>query len=95
MESLLHRLPVIATNVSGLPEVIEDGFTGLLIPEKDPSAIAKAVIRLVRDKESAIAMAEQGRLRVLEMFDPVKNHRKVLRLYEQALNDRGLEATAP
>jgi glycosyltransferase involved in cell wall biosynthesis len=95
MESLLHRLPVIATNVSGIPEVIEDGFTGLLIPEKDPSAIAKAVIRLVRDKESAITMAEQGRLRVLEMFDPVKNHRKVLRLYEQALNDRGLEATAP
>jgi colanic acid/amylovoran biosynthesis glycosyltransferase len=81
MESLMHRVPVIATHVSGIPEVIENERTGLLIPEKDPEAIAEAVIRMVEDRDRALAMAERGRARVREMFDPERCHRKVLDLY--------------
>ena len=83
MESLLYRVPVIATNVSGIPELIENGVTGLLVPEKDSPAIASAVLNLLKDKKSAIDMAERGRLTVLEHFDPEKNCQKVLRLYKQ------------
>jgi glycosyltransferase involved in cell wall biosynthesis len=81
MEALLHRVPVIATDVSGISEVIEDGTTGLLIPEKDASAIATAVRHMVGDRDSALLTAERGKARVLEQFDPEKNHRRVFDLY--------------
>jgi glycosyltransferase involved in cell wall biosynthesis len=83
MESLMHRVPVIATDVSGIPEVIEDRVTGLLIPERDSAAIAEAVRTMIADRDSAIGMAERGRSKVQEQFDPDKNHRKVLELYQR------------
>ncbi len=82
MESLIHRVPVIATNVSGIPELIEDGITGLLIREKDSTAIARAVVKLTRNRASALAMAERGRAKVRDLFDPERNHKKVLELYQ-------------
>jgi glycosyltransferase involved in cell wall biosynthesis len=84
MEALMHRVPVIATAVSGIPEVIEDGVTGLLIPQKDPFAISRTVLGLVKDRASAVEMAERGRSKVTEQFDPEKNCRKVLLLYQQS-----------
>ncbi len=81
MEALMHRVPVIATDVSGISEVVEDGETGLLIPEKNAVAIAEAVKRMTSDRVAAISMAERGRTKVLEQFDPEKNHRHVLSLY--------------
>ena len=85
MESLLHRVPVIATDVSGIPEMIEDGVTGLLIPQKDSAALAQAIIDLAKDRKNAIRMAELGRARVFEKFNPVENHANVFRLFKQAL----------
>ena len=81
MECLMHRVPVIATDVSGIAEVIEDGETGFLIPEKDPVAIADAVIKMVSDREASLAMAEAGRAKVRRLFDPERNHRALLELY--------------
>jgi len=81
MESLMHRVPVIATDVSGISEVIENGNTGLLVPEKDPSAIARAVHAMVTDRHHALEMAEAGRAKVRTQFDPERNHAKVLDLY--------------
>jgi colanic acid/amylovoran biosynthesis glycosyltransferase len=83
MESLMHRVPVIATDVSGIAEVIEDGVTGLLIPEKDPAAIADAVLKMVASRESSLAMAETGRAKVLRLFDAETNHRQLLELYQE------------
>jgi glycosyltransferase involved in cell wall biosynthesis len=90
LEALAHRLPVIATGISGIPEVIEDRKTGLLVPEKDPPAIAAAVEDLVNDRESAIRMAKEGRTRVLQQFDSKNNHVKVLDLYRRALGQDSL-----
>ncbi|MCP4667078.1 MAG: glycosyltransferase family 4 protein [Deltaproteobacteria bacterium] len=83
MESLLHRIPVIATAVAGIPEVIKDGMTGLLIPEKDPFAISQAVRRLAGDRKSALEMAEKGRALVQRNFDTKRNHRKIMELYHE------------
>ncbi|MCX5749207.1 MAG: glycosyltransferase [Candidatus Saganbacteria bacterium] len=47
------KKPVISTNVGGIPEIIENGFSGLLIPPNDPKAIENAVLDLLFDKEKA------------------------------------------
>lgn len=80
MEALKHRVPVIATDVAGISEVIEDRATGLLIREKDSAAIAEAVLAFVSDRAAAISMAERGRAKVLEQFSPEKSHSEMLRL---------------
>lgn len=82
MEALAHRLPVVATDVSGISEVIRDRVTGLLIPEKDPAAIAGAVLRMTADRQAALDMADRGRAQVREQFDPERCHRRVLDLYQ-------------
>ncbi|MCP4575706.1 MAG: glycosyltransferase family 4 protein [Deltaproteobacteria bacterium] len=81
-EALLHTLPVIATDVAGIRNLIVDGKTGLLVPQRDPSAIAKAVKRIVDDRTWALDMAERGRLKVMDMYDSAKNNRALLNLIQ-------------
>ncbi len=81
MEALQYRLPVVATAVSGIPELIEDGVTGMLVPERDPTALAAAIRRLTADRDAALALAERGRAAVRQRFDPDTNHRQVFDLY--------------
>ena len=81
MEALLHRLPVVASDVSGISEVIRNGETGLLVQQKDPDALAKAIRAVLSDRETALKMAEKGQNLILDLFDPEKNHRNVFDLY--------------
>lgn len=81
MEALSCRMPVVATDVCGIREVIVDGITGLLVPQRDPAALADAVRRMLDDRQAAQRMAETGRERVLAMFDSEKNIRQLADLY--------------
>jgi glycosyltransferase involved in cell wall biosynthesis len=54
-------LPVVASGISGIPLAVEDGLTGLLVPERDPAALAGALRRLLADRELAKGMGERGR----------------------------------
>ncbi len=80
MEALLHRVPVVATDVSGIGEVIRDGETGFLVPPGNPELLARAVVKMTGNRENALAMAERGRTLVLEKFDPERRHRDVAKL---------------
>jgi colanic acid/amylovoran biosynthesis glycosyltransferase len=82
MEALSHRLPVVATDVSGIPEVIEDGVTGRLVPQRNPEALAEAIMALAADRDRTLALAKAGQQRVRVMFDPVANTRAILDFYE-------------
>src|SRR5205814_1832414 len=53
LESMAAAVPVVATQVGGLPEAIEDGVTGLLVPPRDSAALAKAIARILEDRELA------------------------------------------
>jgi len=66
MEAQSQALPVIATSVSGVPELIRDGETGLLVPPNDPVALADAIARLLADpaRRRTLATAGTQRLRV-------------------------------
>lgn len=89
MEALAHRLPVAATDVCGIPEVIEDGVTGRLVPQRDPAALADAIMDLAGDRARALAMAEAGRDRVAAMFDPETNTRAILDFFAAMPGRRG------
>jgi glycosyltransferase involved in cell wall biosynthesis len=69
LEAMARGLPVVATAVGGNPEVVADGEPGLLIPARDPNALAEAVLGLWQDGELCRAMGAAGRRRVEEHFD--------------------------
>ena len=81
MEALMHRLPVVSTNVCGIPEVIINNETGLLVRQKDPPALADAIRKVISDRSAALEMAERGRILVLEKFDPAANHGRIFDLF--------------
>jgi glycosyltransferase involved in cell wall biosynthesis len=69
VEALSNRRPVVASAVGGIVDVIIDGQTGLLVPEKNPDAIAKAVLRLLGDPDYALQLGEQGSAHARNYFD--------------------------
>jgi glycosyltransferase involved in cell wall biosynthesis len=73
MEPLACEVPVISTRISGIPELVENGVTGLLVPPRDPSALADALERLARDPELGRRMGRAGRAKVLREFDLADN----------------------
>ncbi|HOW97725.1 MAG TPA: glycosyltransferase family 4 protein [Kiritimatiellia bacterium] len=83
LEALLHRIPVVATNIGGIAEVIRDGVTGCLVPPNDPESLAAAVRRLAGGPDAARAMAERGRRFVLQEFHLDTNARRLFELIAQ------------
>jgi glycosyltransferase involved in cell wall biosynthesis len=67
-EAGYFRLPAVATKVGGIPEVIEDGVTGLLVPPDDPDALATAITRLINDPEQRLALGRAAKARVERLF---------------------------
>jgi glycosyltransferase involved in cell wall biosynthesis len=67
-EALACERPVVATALEGMPELVLDGETGLLVPPRTPAAIAEAIVRLLDDPTAAQTMARAGRKRVEAQF---------------------------
>jgi len=68
LEAMALSRPVIASNVGGIPEMITDGVTGLLVPPHDPPALAAAIVRLLRDHPFADVLARAGHDLVHDRF---------------------------
>jgi glycosyltransferase involved in cell wall biosynthesis len=69
MEALAAERAVVASDISGIPELVIDGQTGLLVAPGDPAALADAIERLARDPELRARLGRAGRIRVLAEFD--------------------------
>lgn len=69
LEAMAMQLPVVTTPVTGIPELVRDGETGLLVPERDVSALAQAIEQLINDKAVRHKLGQQGRQAVLAGFD--------------------------
>ena len=67
-EALACGRPVIGTNLAGMPELIEDGHTGLLVPPRDPDALAQAIVKLAQDAPWREELGRAGRARVEARF---------------------------
>jgi len=67
-EAMAMRTAVVATRVGGIPELVEDGVTGILVPPASPEALAEAILSLLRDPARRMRLGEAGRSRVVEGF---------------------------
>lgn len=72
-EAMALGTPVIASNVAGIPEALDDGRCGLLVPPKDVRGFADAIARVLGDTELRLTLASRGRRRTEQMFDMWRN----------------------
>lgn len=89
LEAMERGRPVIASAVGGLPEIVADGETGLVVPPGDAEALADAIVALAGDLERAAAMGRAGRARALAEFTPERCADRIEALYAAVLGDAG------
>jgi glycosyltransferase involved in cell wall biosynthesis len=89
LEAMACRRAVIGTRAGGIPEVVEDEVTGLLVPVHDDAALAAAIVRLLRDRPLADHLAVMGRQRVEHAFSVEHMVAQILGAYERGLAARG------
>jgi glycosyltransferase involved in cell wall biosynthesis/ribosomal protein S18 acetylase RimI-like enzyme len=90
MEAAATGLPVIATDIRGCRQVVEDGTNGILVPVRDGEALAEAIRRLGDDPEMMHRMGEASRSRAVEHFDEQRVVEKVMGAYRQVAERKGL-----
>ena len=88
LEGMDAGLPVVASRLGGLPEVVEDGRTGLLVPSGDVRALAEAIDRLIANPQESRSLGAEGRRRVESRFRAASMTRQVERVYEEAHGER-------
>ncbi|MDX2139074.1 MAG: glycosyltransferase family 4 protein [Chloroflexota bacterium] len=80
-----YERPVVATAVGSLPDLVEDGKTGYLVPPRDEKALAEAIVRLLQNPEQARAMGKAGKIKFETDAAPHTVARKTLDVYQLAL----------
>jgi glycosyltransferase involved in cell wall biosynthesis len=85
IESLALEVPVVSTRISGIPELVVDGETGVLVPPGDVHALADAIESLIRNPDHGRTLGRQGRARVAERFDLETNARDLAGRFERIL----------
>ena len=86
LDAMAMRLPVVATNAGGIPEIVRDGETGLLVESKNPAAIAEGIVKLIKDRQLAARLSERGRQVVEEEFSAGAMVDKTLAIYQDLLS---------
>jgi glycosyltransferase involved in cell wall biosynthesis len=87
LEAMALGRPVVASAVGGIPEMIEHGRTGLLVPSRDPDALADAIVRLLADHSYADTLGKAGRDLVEERFCAELMVRAIETIYDEAVAD--------
>ncbi|MBI3948855.1 MAG: glycosyltransferase [Acidobacteria bacterium] len=91
LEAMAAGRPIVATRVDGVPEAVVEGETGLLVPPRDPAALATAILKLFQNPPLAQAMGQAGRRRVEAMFAQDRMVAQTEQLYSRALEEKRME----
>ena len=83
LEAMAAGKPIVASKVNAIPEIVIDGETGILVPSKDPEALANAIISMLRKPEHSIAMGQRGRERLAREFSIERMVRETEKIYER------------
>lgn len=94
MEAAASGLPIVASNVRGCRQVVDDGVTGLLVPLRDAEALAKAIAELGEDPERRLAMGKAAVAKARERFDERQVVRIVLEIYARVAARKGRDELA-
>jgi colanic acid/amylovoran biosynthesis glycosyltransferase len=86
MEAMAMGLPILSTQHSGIPELIENGVSGFLVPERDVDALAEKLNYLIKHPEVWCQMGQAGRLYVEEYHDINKLNDRLVEIYQQLIN---------
>ena len=86
VEPLLSGVPVVATNVGGLPDLIQDGKTGWLVPAGNPGKLAHAIVNAIEVREEAYRRTAEGRRLAERLFDVERTGREVAMIYDNILS---------
>ncbi|MDE3237531.1 MAG: glycosyltransferase [Paracoccaceae bacterium] len=89
MEAMAARLPVVASDFAGVPDMVTAGETGLLVPPGDPAALAEAMVPFLRDRALARAYGAAGRQRLEEDFSLDRQIGKLGLLYDELIGQNG------
>jgi len=88
IEAMAAEKPVVATDIGGIPEVVKNGETGLLVLPRNPEALAQAIIELLRNPKKANTMGKKGRIRFKEKFTNKRMLSEVENLYVALINQK-------
>ena len=88
MEAMAARVPVITSRVAGIPELVDDGQSGVLVPPGDVDALAAAIAQLLHDPERCGWMGEAGRAKVIADFNLDKESRWLAEIFSSYANGR-------
>lgn len=89
LEAMAMEVPVVASSVGGLPEAVEQGVTGILVPPRDIEALANALRELIGKPERRREMGQRGRQRVERLFSLEENVRRTKQVYREVLGLTG------
>jgi glycosyltransferase involved in cell wall biosynthesis len=95
LEAMASGLPLIGTRVGGIPAIIADGTTGLLVEPRQPQAMAETLSQLIADRDAQKRMGASARLRVEREFSWPTIARRTLDVYRSCLDAREMHAPAP
>jgi glycosyltransferase involved in cell wall biosynthesis len=90
LDAMASSLPIVATRAGGIPEVVKNGKTGILVPPGDAAALAEAILRLYLDKGIAAQMSKAGHDAVLQKFSAKAMAGRVIDLYENLAKKKGI-----
>lgn len=88
LEAMAMGTPCIATNVTGIPEAIDDGITGILIPQNDPALLANALEKLFADNKISKSISDKGKELVKNKFDIKKNSLQLRKIFFNILVEK-------
>lgn len=86
VEAMAAGKPVVGTQVGAVPEIIQDQVNGLIVPVEDPSAMAEAIGRLLKDQALANRLGRQAQIRVLEKFGLERMAAEIEAVYEEVIS---------
>lgn len=87
LEASACELPVVVSNVGGLPEVVEDGKTGFVVPKENPTAAANALLELIENPSLRNQMGKEGRKMVIKDYEWSENVTRMENLYGKVLEN--------
>jgi glycosyltransferase involved in cell wall biosynthesis len=92
VEAMMHRLPVVATRVGAIPDMVDEGVNGYLVSPEDPQALAKALCKLLADPAHCQAMGGRGYQKAADLYTWPRTGQRIRARIMRILAERGREA---